>query len=47
VLPRELELAAGEITPKLSVRRHVVEKTFLPQIEALYAAGQPEHAGSQ
>lgn len=47
VLPRELDLAAGEITPKLSVRRHVVEKTFLAQIEALYAAGQPEQAEAQ
>ena len=37
VLPREFDLAAGEITPKLSVRRHVVEKSFHDAIEALYA----------
>ena len=36
VLPREFDIAAGEITPKLSVRRHVVEKSFKEGIEALY-----------
>jgi long-chain acyl-CoA synthetase len=41
VLPREFDLAAGEVTPKLSVRRHVVAKTFSTQIEALYAEAQP------
>ena len=45
VLPRELDLAAGEITPKLSVRRHVVEKSFSEGIEALYAdAKEPAEA---
>ena len=37
VLPRELELSRGEITPKLSVRRKVVEANFKDAIEALYA----------
>lgn len=42
LLPREFDLAAGEITPKLSVRRHVVEKSFRDAIEALYAEPAPE-----
>jgi long-chain acyl-CoA synthetase len=42
ILPRELELAKGEITPKLSVRRSVVEKNFSSAIEALYAEPAPE-----
>jgi long-chain acyl-CoA synthetase len=44
VLPREFELAAGEVTPKLSVRRHIVEKSFGPAIEALYAEAHVEAA---
>ena len=47
VLPREFDIALGEITPKLSVRRHIVEKSFKEQIEALYGEGnadQPETA---
>ena len=37
ILPRELELARGEITPKLSIRRKVVEANFKDAIESLYA----------
>lgn len=37
VLPREFDLAKGEITPKLSVRRKVVEANFQDEIESLYA----------
>jgi long-chain acyl-CoA synthetase len=44
VLPREFDIAAGEITPKLSVRRHVVEKSFKEGIEGLYADGKEEPA---
>lgn len=44
LLPREFELARGEVTPKLSVRRHVVEKNFQDEIEAIYADGNPEAA---
>jgi long-chain acyl-CoA synthetase len=44
VLPREFDLAAGEITPKLSVRRHVVEQHFKDAIEALYADAKPDPA---
>ena len=36
VLEREFDLDAGEITPKLSVRRRVVEEHFRDQIEAAY-----------
>ncbi|HEX6559535.1 MAG TPA: long-chain fatty acid--CoA ligase [Longimicrobiales bacterium] len=36
ILPREFELARGEYSAKLSVRRHVVEKNFSDAIEALY-----------
>jgi long-chain acyl-CoA synthetase len=42
VLPREFEIARGEITPKLSVRRHVVEKSFQEEIEAIYATEHTE-----
>jgi long-chain acyl-CoA synthetase len=38
ILPREFDLNAGEITPKLSVRRKVVEEHFRDRIEAAYAA---------
>jgi long-chain acyl-CoA synthetase len=44
VLPREFDIAKGEITPKLSVRRHVVEKSFTEGIEGLYADGKEESA---
>ena len=37
VLPREFDLDKGEITPKLSVRRRVVEEHFKQQIEGAYA----------
>lgn len=42
ILPREFDLAAGEITPKLSVRRRVVENNFSKDIEALYAEPHAE-----
>jgi long-chain acyl-CoA synthetase len=42
LLPREFDLDRGEITPKLSVRRHIVERGFQDEIEALYAESQPE-----
>ncbi len=37
VLERELDLNKGEITPKLSVRRRVVEDHFREKIESAYA----------
>ena len=42
ILHREFDLNADEITPKLSVRRKVIEQHFADQIEAAYA--DKEHA---
>ncbi len=36
LLPTEFSIEGGELTPKMSVRRRVVEKTYEKQIEALY-----------
>jgi long-chain acyl-CoA synthetase len=44
LLERELDLNAGEITPKLSVRRRVVEDRFRTKIEGAYAGS--EHVSS-
>jgi long-chain acyl-CoA synthetase len=44
VLPREFSLDRGEITPKLSIKRKVVEDHYAPQIEALYDEHiEPQH----
>jgi long-chain acyl-CoA synthetase len=40
-LPREFSLERGEITPKLSIKRRVVEDVYSQQIEALYTEGAP------
>jgi long-chain acyl-CoA synthetase len=37
ILPRELSIAEGELTPTLKVRRNVVTDHFAAQIEAMYA----------
>ncbi len=37
VLPRNLSIEHGELTPTLKVKRNVVSKNFAPQIEAMYA----------
>ncbi len=37
VLPHDFSIDSGELTPKLSVRRKVVEAKYSEQIEALYA----------
>jgi long-chain acyl-CoA synthetase len=37
LLPRDFSIEAGELTPKLSVRRKVVEQRHAAAIEALYA----------
>jgi len=42
ILPRELTLALGEMTPKMSVRRKVVAEHFHDEIEALYAGAEEE-----
>ena len=36
ILPRDLTLADGELTPTLKVRRAVVEKSFASVVDALY-----------
>ncbi|HEY0672832.1 MAG TPA: long-chain fatty acid--CoA ligase [Longimicrobiales bacterium] len=45
VLEREFDLNAGEITPKLSVRRRVVEEHFRAQIESAYADKETAASG--
>ena len=42
ILPRELTLERGEMTPKMSVRRKVVEEHFHDEIEELYAQAEAE-----
>jgi long-chain acyl-CoA synthetase len=37
ILPRELSIAEGELTPTLKVKRNVVNDHFSDQIEAMYA----------
>jgi long-chain acyl-CoA synthetase len=37
LLPRDFSIEAGELTPKLSVKRRVVEQRHAAAIEALYA----------
>jgi long-chain acyl-CoA synthetase len=37
LLPNEFSIEGGELTPKMSVRRRVVEKRYEKEIEALYA----------
>lgn len=37
VLPRELEIDRGELTPSLKVRRRVVQEHFQPLIDSMYA----------
>jgi len=37
ILPRELSITDGELTPTLKVKRSVVAAHFEPEIEAMYA----------
>lgn len=37
ILPRDFSIEGGELTPKMSVRRRVVEEIYAREIEALYA----------
>jgi long-chain acyl-CoA synthetase len=36
ILPRDFSIEAGELTPKLSVKRKVVEQRYADRINALY-----------
>jgi long-chain acyl-CoA synthetase len=36
VLPREFSVERGELTPKLSIRRKVIEQNYQAEIAALY-----------
>ena len=40
LLTRGFSIEAGELTPKLSFRREVIERRFAKQIEAMYRAGR-------
>jgi long-chain acyl-CoA synthetase len=44
LIPREFSIEAGELTPKLSVKRRVVEQRYSGLIERLYAEPDPAHA---
>ncbi|MBW8773481.1 MAG: AMP-binding protein [Gemmatimonadetes bacterium] len=37
IIPRDFSIESGELTPKMSVKRKVVEKNYAAQIEAAYA----------
>ncbi|NOT10153.1 MAG: long-chain fatty acid--CoA ligase [Gemmatimonadales bacterium] len=40
ILPRDFSIDSGELTPKLSVKRKVVEQNYADQIEAVYAEAE-------
>ena len=42
ILPRDLSVETGELTPSLKVKRKVVETTFAPQIEKMYEGAMAE-----
>ncbi len=43
ILTRDFSIEGGELTPKLSVRRKIVEERHRDAIEALYASAAAEH----
>ncbi|NJC63183.1 long-chain fatty acid--CoA ligase [Planosporangium flavigriseum] len=42
ILPRDLSIEDGELTPSLKVKRRVVEKTFSDDVEKMYAGALAE-----
>ncbi len=42
ILPRDLSIEDGELTPSMKVKRRVVEKTFADDIEKMYAGALAE-----
>jgi long-chain acyl-CoA synthetase len=42
ILPRDLSIEDGELTPSLKVKRRVVEQTFAKDIEKMYAGALAE-----
>lgn len=44
-LEHEFSIERGELTPKLSVKRHVVDKAYKELIDAVYAAAEDERGG--
>ena len=41
VLDHDLSVDSGELTPSLKVRRKVVESTYRPVLDSMYATGTP------
>ncbi|MEZ4586009.1 MAG: long-chain fatty acid--CoA ligase [Gemmatimonadales bacterium] len=44
VVPREFSIETGELTPKLSVRRRVVEQHYRDQIDAIYRDAEQDES---
>ena len=44
VLPTEFTEASGHLTPKMSIKRHVIMADFADEIEGMYS-GAPETQG--
>ncbi|HLE97386.1 MAG TPA: long-chain fatty acid--CoA ligase [Candidatus Thermoplasmatota archaeon] len=42
LLPRELTMDGGELTPTMKIKRKVVDKNFAKEIEAIYSAAPPK-----
>ena len=42
LIPRELTLDDGELTPSMKVKRRVVDEHFAKEIEALYSGPSPK-----
>jgi long-chain acyl-CoA synthetase len=47
LVPNELSVADGTLTPSMKLRRRKVEELYRVQIEALYAEGEREPVGKR